>query len=167
MTLDILGNDGAIPRVVAVNHLYLWPGNPRHADENGCRRVPDADIMRPEVQAQCTQGVREADDGFHLVEITASIGSHGLLGNLGAPIAVCSLGSGDFLVVDGNARVVALRDLLNGEGWCRAHAEHAQKLRAGIEVLDFGSWSEQDVRLAVLGHTARIHMGEDHRRRRA
>jgi hypothetical protein len=77
--------------------------------------------------------------------------------NPGAPIAVCSLGDGDFLIIDGNARVVALRDLLRLERWQQENAQYVEKLRAGIVVMDFGSWSDRDVRLSILGHTEHIH----------
>ena len=147
-----------LPQRISLDRLYIWPGNPRHADENGCRRVADADIKNPEVQAQVVKRVREVDNGHHLMGIASSIGLYGLLGNHAVPIVVCSLGDRDFLVIDGNARVVALRDYLDDEGWCRAHAEYVQRLQAGIMVMDFGPWSEHDVRLSVLEHTAHIHM---------
>lgn len=150
-----------LPQRVRLDHLYLWPGNPRHADGDGCMRVEDSDIRNPEVQAKVTQRVQAADGGHHLMGVAGSVGLYGLLGNHAVPIAVCSLGDGDFIVVDGNARVVALRCFLDDEGWCRGHADYVQKLQAGIMVMDFGSWGDRDEKIAALAHTALIHMGGD------
>lgn len=159
MTPDIQGNADTIPQRVTLNRLYLWPGNPRHLSLDWNGQVADAEIKVPKVQAQCVLRVREADGGHHLMGIASSIGLYGLLGNPGAPIAVCSLGEGDFLVIDGNARVVALRDFLDDDGWCHANADYVQKLRAGIVVMDFGAWADRESKMAVLAQTASVHMG--------
>ena len=147
-----------LPQRIRLDRLYFWPGNPRHIAPDWNGRVDDANIRDPEVQAQIVQRVREADGGHHLMGIASSIGLCGLLGNHAVPIAVCSLGDGDFIVIDGNARIVALKDFLVDEGWCRARTDYVQKLQDGIMVMDFGSWNDRDDRMAALAHTALVHM---------
>lgn len=94
-------------------------------------------------------------DSYHLACLKKSIGTTGLLWNPANPIAVIKLHDGRYVAMDGNLRLLAIRELLQDRAWCRAYAEYAARLRKGIMVLDFGAWSDDADRMAIGNHVIR------------
>jgi hypothetical protein len=97
-------------RVVATDKLLLDPNNPRLFTTEQ-EKVPLADVPNPGVQERARAELRS--DRFHIDELIESIKTNKYVPEAGGYIFVRSVpGTDFFLVLEGNRRLVSLRELL-------------------------------------------------------
>ncbi len=100
-------------RTISSTVLLLDPNNPRLFSKR-TERVPTRSIPDPGVQEETRLRLREREDRFRIGELFKSIRRNGYIPEAGGYIFVRALpDSKYFLVLEGNRRVVAIRELRN------------------------------------------------------
>ena len=117
-------------RPVSSDVLLLDPNNPRLFSKT-VERVPKVNIPDPGVQEATRQRLREKGDRFRIAELCESIRRNGYAPEAGGYIFVRALTNTKyFLVLEGNRRVVAIRELLANKG------DLQENVRNSIEAFD-------------------------------
>ena len=117
-------------RTVSSDVLLLDPNNPRLFSKNA-ERMPRVNIPDPGVQEATRLRLRERGDRFRIAELCESIRRNGYVPEAGGYIFVRALTNTKyFLVLEGNRRVVALRELLASK------VDLQEDVRHSIEAFD-------------------------------
>lgn len=99
-------------RDVPLDQLMLDPNNPRYADLDVARQVPESKVHEPSVQA--TARSRMLEERFDVAQLKKSIQSVGFL-RVDRLVVTELPEKASFLVVEGNRRLAALKSLLDDE----------------------------------------------------
>lgn len=146
-----------VPRELPPGEIFFWSGNNRYIEPGDSNNIADwQPSSDPRAQQDYILKARRLDD-YHLACLKRSIGTTGLLWNPAAPIAVIKVADGRLVAIDGNLRLLAIKELLQDEVWCRAYGNYAARLRKGILVLDFGAWADDADRHAICEHIIAVH----------
>lgn len=148
-----------IPRELPPDKILFWAGNFRYIEPGDSNNIADRQPSSdPRAQQDYIHKARRLDD-YYLSCLKRSIATTGLLWNPANPIVVIKLPDGRHVAMDGNLRLLAIKELLQDRDWCRAYADYAARLRKGILVLDFGAWADEDDRRAICEHIITAHCG--------
>lgn len=139
--------------------LILDPNNPRFITSDE-RRVDDQDLLDPGVQAQAslkmggptgrkaTNKRKKVDDPFHISALEDSIRANGW--QPVDAIFVRKYGeSGHYLVLEGNRRITAIRNLLNSDDLDEELKNELDEIEV-MEILGTMSDRERDEKIAYL-----------------
>ena len=123
-------------RTVSSDVLLLDPNNPRLFSKT-TERVPSRNIPDPGVQEATRLRLRERGDRFRISELCESIRRNGYVPEAGGYIFVRALSNTNyFLVLEGNRRVVALRELLGGKKDLQESVRHSIEAFDVQEIVD-------------------------------
>jgi len=136
--------------------LYLDPNNPRYADiGDGARNVPEHRVHEDTVQQRAM--ARMLDDRFEVQQLQDSIRTIGFL-PVDRLVAVELPEAGQYMVVEGNRRLAALRTLINDEE--SGEIDLSPDIKNSILTVPVLILEDDDK--ASRNHTARILQGVRH-----